>query len=71
MTTVRIYEFFCGNLDCPSRLAGKTFEVAQCSTMEAAIRASFYDRKNFGGFIDDVDDGELWVCPTCREKAVS
>lgn len=42
----RTYDVYCGNYECPSRLAGRTFTVTE-------------------GF--DLIDGELWLCPSCRE----
>jgi hypothetical protein len=40
----RTYSIYCGNFDCPTRIAGRLFALT----------------------IDEIPDGELWLCPECR-----
>jgi hypothetical protein len=44
----RTYSIYCGNFDCPTRIAGRTFTLT----------------------IDEIPDGQIWLCPDCRPSIV-
>lgn len=48
-----IYRFLCGNLACSSRYERQP---------DGSIG------RRFSVEVDDIEDGEVWLCPVCRAE---
>lgn len=71
---MRTHQILCGNYRCHHRAEGRLFRVASFETTNASERALAVrkDAKTDDDLIDGLDgvldDGEVWLCPNCREE---